>query len=193
MIAPGSDGTAKVVAQLGDGERIRKARVHPIAVLAALRTYGAGHGVRGRGVVEPGPGGRRRARRGVLHGVRERRADRQAAAARARRVGLDGLRSGRRRAGAHAAGCVGGARAGDRGDRVAYEMVGFFAGRGGFAKRGGGRFAGRTDGLTPLSISPRQRLDDAVEGRVEPAVRRHRLRAADAVRAGAASGRSTRS
>ena len=26
-----------------------------------------------------------------------------------------------------------------------------------------GRFAGRTDGLTPLSISPRQRLDDAVK------------------------------
>jgi len=43
-----------------------------------------------------------------------------------------------------------------------YEMVGFFAGQCGFAKRGGGRFAGRADGLTPLSISPRQRLDDAV-------------------------------
>ena len=41
--------------------------------------------------LEPGPGGRRRARRGVLHRVRERRADRQAAAARARRVGLDDL------------------------------------------------------------------------------------------------------
>ena len=38
LLAPGSDGTATVVAQLGDRERIRKARVHPI-VLAALRTY----------------------------------------------------------------------------------------------------------------------------------------------------------
>ena len=53
VIAPGSDGTATVVAQLGDGERIRKARVHPIAVLAALRTYGAGHGARGRGEWNP--------------------------------------------------------------------------------------------------------------------------------------------
>jgi 60 kDa SS-A/Ro ribonucleoprotein len=43
-----------------------------------------------------------------------------------------------------------------------YEIVGFFAGDGGFRKRGGGRFAGRADGLTPLSISPRQRLDDAI-------------------------------
>ena len=49
VIAPGSDGTATVIARLGDGERIRKARIHPIAVLAALATYGAGHGARGRG------------------------------------------------------------------------------------------------------------------------------------------------
>src|SRR5213078_1152575 len=38
VLAPGSDGTARAVAQLGDAERIRRARVHPIAVLAALRT-----------------------------------------------------------------------------------------------------------------------------------------------------------
>ena len=37
-----------MVAQLGDGERLRKARVHPIAVLSALRTYASGRGVRGR-------------------------------------------------------------------------------------------------------------------------------------------------
>src|SRR5262249_6264537 len=48
VLAPGSDGTAKVVAQLGDRERIRKARVHPIALLAALCTYAAGRGVRGK-------------------------------------------------------------------------------------------------------------------------------------------------
>ena len=90
VLAPGSAGTAKVVAQLGDRERIRKARVHPIALLAALRTYAAGRGVRGRQQLDAGAAGRRRARRRVLHGVRERRADRQALAARARRVGLDG-------------------------------------------------------------------------------------------------------
>src|SRR6059058_252469 len=53
VLAPGSDGTAKVVAQLGDSERIRRARVHPIAVLAALRTYASGRGARGRGEWNP--------------------------------------------------------------------------------------------------------------------------------------------
>ena len=52
---PGSAGTAKVVAQLGDRERIRKARVHPIALLAALRTYAAGRGARGRHSWTPVP------------------------------------------------------------------------------------------------------------------------------------------
>jgi 60 kDa SS-A/Ro ribonucleoprotein len=48
VLVPGSDGTATAVAQLGDAERIRRARVHPIAVLAALRTYASGRGARGR-------------------------------------------------------------------------------------------------------------------------------------------------
>ena len=33
-----------------------------------------------------------------------------------------------------------------------YEIVGFYAGRGGFGKRGRGRFGGYADGLTPLAI-----------------------------------------
>ena len=53
VIAPGSDGTSRAVAQLGDAERIRAARVHPIALLAALRTYASGRGVRGRGEWSP--------------------------------------------------------------------------------------------------------------------------------------------
>jgi 60 kDa SS-A/Ro ribonucleoprotein len=53
VVAPGSHGTARVVAQLGDADRIRRARVHPIAVLAALRTYAAGQGARGRGTWAP--------------------------------------------------------------------------------------------------------------------------------------------
>jgi 60 kDa SS-A/Ro ribonucleoprotein len=48
VVAPGSAGTQRVLEQLGGGERLRRARVHPIAVLAALRTYAAGHGLRGR-------------------------------------------------------------------------------------------------------------------------------------------------
>ena len=48
VLAPHSVARAKVIAQLGDTERIRKARVHPIAVLAALRTYQSGRGARGK-------------------------------------------------------------------------------------------------------------------------------------------------
>jgi 60 kDa SS-A/Ro ribonucleoprotein len=44
-----------------------------------------------------------------------------------------------------------------------YEVVGFFAGKGGLEKRGRQVWSGHTDGLTPLAISPRQRLDDAVK------------------------------
>src|SRR5262249_32931798 len=53
VLAPGSAGVATVLDRLGDAERIRRARVHPIAVLAALRTYASGQGVRGRGVWHP--------------------------------------------------------------------------------------------------------------------------------------------
>jgi 60 kDa SS-A/Ro ribonucleoprotein len=44
-----------------------------------------------------------------------------------------------------------------------YEAVGFFAGKAGFKKRRRQAWSGYTDGLTPLAISPRQRLDDAVK------------------------------
>ena len=53
VLAPGSHGTAKAVAQLGDVERIRRARMHPIALLAALHTYASGRGARGRGQWDP--------------------------------------------------------------------------------------------------------------------------------------------
>jgi 60 kDa SS-A/Ro ribonucleoprotein len=73
------------------------------------------------------------------------------------------------------------------------EVVGFYAGSGGFRERGRGRFAGHADGLTPLPLSPRQRLERRGADGVRPAVRRHGLCAADAVRTGPAAGRSTRS
>lgn len=53
VLAPGSDAVRRVVAQLGDAERLRRARVHPIAVLAALKTYAQGRGVRGHGQWNP--------------------------------------------------------------------------------------------------------------------------------------------
>ncbi len=44
-----SDAEDWVLKRLGDGDVLRKARIHPIAVLSALRVYGQGHGMRGNG------------------------------------------------------------------------------------------------------------------------------------------------
>ncbi|MFT3767378.1 MAG: TROVE domain-containing protein [Minicystis sp.] len=48
LLAPGSAATRKVAAQLVDAERIAGARIHPIALLSALRVYQQGHGERAR-------------------------------------------------------------------------------------------------------------------------------------------------
>ncbi len=44
VVAPLSAGTRLVCDRLADADRIRKARLHPFAVLLAARTYAAGHG-----------------------------------------------------------------------------------------------------------------------------------------------------
>lgn len=48
-IEPLSDTEAMIVSRLGDGAELRKARVHPYAILQALAVYKAGRGVRGSG------------------------------------------------------------------------------------------------------------------------------------------------
>ena len=162
VLAPGSDGSAKVVEQLSGHDRIRRGRVHPIAVLAALRTYGAGRGMRGRNEWKP---------------VREVVDALDAAFYAAfRNVEAAGKRlllaldvSGSMTFGTVAG--IPGLTPRDASAALAlvtaatesrYEIVGFFAGKRGFKKRGRHIHAGYTDGLTPLSISPRQRLDDVV-------------------------------
>ncbi len=47
VLAPMSDTIPKVVARITDPDVLRRGRVHPIAVLAALTTYRRGRGVRG--------------------------------------------------------------------------------------------------------------------------------------------------
>jgi 60 kDa SS-A/Ro ribonucleoprotein len=50
-----SDAEEVVLKRLGDPDLLRKARIHPIAVLSALRVYGQGHGMRGDGQWTPTP------------------------------------------------------------------------------------------------------------------------------------------
>jgi 60 kDa SS-A/Ro ribonucleoprotein len=161
VLAPGSDGTAKVLEQLADADRIRKARIHPIAVLAALRTYAAGRGARGRHTWTP-----------VAQIVDALDAAFYLAFGNVEPTGKR-LLLALDVSGSMTAGWVAGVPGLTPRDASAalalvtaateprHEVVGFFAGRGGYRKRGRGRWNG-SDGLTPLAISPRQRLDDAV-------------------------------
>jgi 60 kDa SS-A/Ro ribonucleoprotein len=162
VIAPGSDGTARAVVQLGDAERIRAARVHPIALLAALHTYASGRGVRGRGEWAP-----------VREIVDALDAAFYAAFGNVEPAGTR-LLLALDVSGSMASGNVAGVPGLSPRDASAalalvtaateaqVEIVGFHAGRGGW-KSGGKRPGWSPDGLTPLAISPRQRLDDAVK------------------------------
>lgn len=46
LLAPMSDASKLVVARLTDKERLHRARIHPVAVLSALKVYEQGHGER---------------------------------------------------------------------------------------------------------------------------------------------------
>ena len=162
VIAPGSTGTALAVAQLGNAERIRAARVHPIALLAALRTYASGRGVRGRGEWTP-----------VRELVDALDAAFYTAFGNVEPAGTR-LQLALDVSGSMASGDVAGVPGLSPRDASAalalvtaatetqFEIVGFHAGRGGW-KSGGKRPGWSPDGLTPLAVSPRQRLDDAVK------------------------------
>jgi 60 kDa SS-A/Ro ribonucleoprotein len=53
LVTPMSDASRRVVDALEDEVRLGKARIHPLAVLSALRVYGMGRGVRGKLVWTP--------------------------------------------------------------------------------------------------------------------------------------------
>jgi len=55
VLLPMSAVTRGVAGQLADPERLRKARVHPVNILVALRTYASGHGARGQSEWTPVP------------------------------------------------------------------------------------------------------------------------------------------
>ncbi|HEY9427867.1 MAG TPA: TROVE domain-containing protein [Gemmatimonadaceae bacterium] len=53
LLVPGSAAVSTVVARLGDRDALRRSRVHPVALLAALRTYAQGRGMRGQNSWSP--------------------------------------------------------------------------------------------------------------------------------------------
>ena len=162
VLAPSSAGTATVVDRLGDAERIRRARVHPIALLAALRTYSAGRGARGTHTWSPV-----RAVVDALDGAFHIAFGNVEPAGTRLLLALDV--SGSMTAGSVAG--VPGLSPRDASAALAlvtaateerYEVVGFFAGRHGWKARTKSTWGWGDQGLSPLAISPRQRLDDAV-------------------------------
>jgi 60 kDa SS-A/Ro ribonucleoprotein len=164
VLEPGSAGTATVVGRLGDAERIRRARVHPIALLSALRTYQAGRGARGQHTwnpvgkvvdaldaafytafenVEP-------ARTRLLLAL-----DVSGSMTYGWIAGVPGLTP----RDASAALALVTAATEER-----YEVVGFYVGTGGWKSGSKSSPWGFGEqGLSPLSISSRQRLDDVVK------------------------------
>lgn len=159
LVAPGSDATRAVVERLGDGARLRRARVHPIAVLAALKTYAAGHGARGKqtwtpvGQVVDALDGAFYAAFGNVPATGKRWL---------LAIDVSGSMDGGMIAGVPgltprvAAGALALLTAATERD---YTMVAFTAAAGGY----GGQWGGGDAGLTPLAISPRQRLDDVIK------------------------------
>jgi 60 kDa SS-A/Ro ribonucleoprotein len=53
LLVPGADAVRAVVARLSDRDALRRSRVHPLPVLAALKTYAQGRGMKGQGKWTP--------------------------------------------------------------------------------------------------------------------------------------------
>jgi 60 kDa SS-A/Ro ribonucleoprotein len=49
LIVPGSEAERLIVERLTNADVLRKARIHPLAVLSAMRVYGLGYSLKGRG------------------------------------------------------------------------------------------------------------------------------------------------
>lgn len=55
VLAPASAAEAEVVRRLSDAGALARARIHPVRILTALKTYAKGHGNRGRLTWQPAP------------------------------------------------------------------------------------------------------------------------------------------
>jgi 60 kDa SS-A/Ro ribonucleoprotein len=159
LLTPLGATTRRVTEQLMDEERLLKARVHPIAVLSALKTYAQGRGERGQHTWQPvpavidaldrafyyafgnvEPAGKRWVLALDVSGSMECGAV----------AGVPGLTP---RVASAAMALITAAK------EPQHTMVGFTSAGNGY----GGQWGGGTSGLTPLAISSRQRLDDVLK------------------------------
>jgi 60 kDa SS-A/Ro ribonucleoprotein len=169
-----SAATAKVLADLSSLEALKRARMHPMSLLVALKTYQRGQGLRGK--LSWSPAGKivdalDRAFYLAFGAVRPtgKRLCLALDVSGSMTCGVSGVPVLSCREAAAAMALV------SANVEASYEMVAFTCGRGGvsrnlFGKRGqkgkGMKFNSGTFGwgfgITPIDISPRQRLDDVV-------------------------------
>ena len=158
LLAPLGQASETVAARLVDPRRLAEARIHPIAVLAALLTYRSGHGVKGQRTWQPvgklvdaldaafyatfqtvEPTGKR-----TLLAL-----DVSGSMGGGVVAGVPGLTP---RLASTAMALVTAAT------EPSHAFVAFTCAAGGY----GGKWGGGTVGLSPIDVSPAQRLDDAV-------------------------------
>ncbi len=163
LIAPMSDAARYVGEKLQDVKALTRARVHPLALLIAHATYASGRGLKGRLQWEP---------------VREV----VDALDRAFYLAFEAVEPSNKRillaldvSGSMDSGQVAGAPLTPREGAAAIALVTIAtepnthcvafsaAGKQGWKSPFDSRWSGYTDGLSPLSLSPKQRLDDVVK------------------------------
>ncbi len=156
LIKSGSEAAKLVAARLVDPARLAKARIHPIAVLAALTTYKSGQGARGNGTWAPVAkvvdaldaafyltfGSVEPSHKRTMLAL-----DVSGSMTSGSIAGVPGLTP---RIGSAAMALVTAATERE------HHFVAFTAASGGY----GGQYGGGESGLRQLAISPRQRLDD---------------------------------
>jgi len=158
LVTSQSAAAKTIATALRDPQRLAKARVHPIAVLSALTTYKSGRGVRGSGTWEPVASivdaldAAFYASFGVVEPSGKRILLALDVSGSMGSGAVSGVPNLTPRVASAAMALVTAATERD------HTFVAFTAASGGY----GGKWGGGDSGITTLSISPRQRLDDVV-------------------------------
>jgi 60 kDa SS-A/Ro ribonucleoprotein len=159
LVSSQSVAAKTIVAALRDPLRLKKARVHPIGVLSALMTYKSGKGVRGSGTWEPVASivdaldAAFYASFGVIEPAGKRMLLALDVSGSMESGTVAGVPNLTPRVASAAMALVTAATERD------HTFIAFSAASGGH----GGTWGGGVPGITTLSISPRQRLDDVVK------------------------------